>query len=128
MEGQVVRAHSFPVVGALVERVDIELRVARGVAQRFDDGVEIGLACAAAHGSDGSIRDVHAGVRRLQYGGCVEAAGIVSVKVNWNAELFAERTNELEGGVWLTQSGHGFDGEKMRAEFLELLRHGDVIL
>ena len=40
--------------------------VARRVAQRFDDGIEIGLACAAAHGGDGRVGHVGARVRGFQ--------------------------------------------------------------
>ncbi len=62
VEGEIVAANGFPIVGAFVEQFDIELRIARGVAQRFHDGVEIGLAGAAAHGGDRSVGYVYAGV------------------------------------------------------------------
>ena len=42
--------HNFPVVGALVECVQIESRIAWRVGERGDDGIEIGLAGLAAHG------------------------------------------------------------------------------
>jgi len=50
------------------------------------------------------------------------------VKVNWDGELLAKCAHELEGGVRLAQSGHVFNGEKVRAEFFELLGHADVVL
>jgi len=50
------------------EGVDIELRVARRVAERFDDGIEIRLAGAAAHGGDSSVGDVDSRFGRFQDG------------------------------------------------------------
>src|SRR6266478_6076833 len=61
VKGKIVSSNRFPIVRAFVERVDIELRVARSVAERCDDGIEIGLAGASAHGGDGSVGDVYSG-------------------------------------------------------------------
>ena len=52
----------------------------------------------------------------------------MGVKVDWDPELFAKGAHELECGVRLAESGHVFDGEKVGAEFLELVGHCDVVL
>ena len=128
VEGRVVGADGFPVIGALVERFDVELRVARSVAQGVDDGIEIGLAGAAAHGGDGGVGDVYAGVGGFENGGGVEAAGVVGVEMDGDADFFAEGFDEFVGGVGFAEAGHVFDGEEVRAELFELLGHLDVIL
>src|SRR5258708_15495824 len=96
--------------GTLVECVDVERRVGRRVAQIVDDRVEVRLAGAAAHGGDGCIGDVHAGVRSLQHGGRVQAAGVVRVEVNGDGDFFAKGADELESSVGLAQAGHVLDG------------------
>src|ERR1700686_2893757 len=50
------------------------------------------------------------------------------VKVDRDDDFFAESFNEFVGGEGLAESGHVFDGEKMRAEFFKLLGHEYVIL
>ena len=84
-------AHRFPVIGALVERVEIEPGVARRMRQRRDDGIQIRLAGLPAHGGDGGIGRMHAGVGRFQDRGRIDAAGIVRVEVNRDADLVAQR-------------------------------------
>ncbi len=115
VERQVVGAHDFPIIGAFVQRDDVELRVARRVAQGLDDGIEIGLAGAAAHGGDGGVSDVHAGVGSFQHGGGVDAASVVGVKVDGDFDFFAQGFDEFVGGVGFAEAGHVFDGEEVRA-------------
>src|SRR5207249_9340250 len=83
---KIIRANRFPIVGALVKRVDVELRVARSVTKRGDDGIEIGLAGAAAHGGDSDVGDVDSGIGSFQHGGGVDAAGVMRVKVDRDAD------------------------------------------
>ena len=109
VERKIVSADGFPVVGALVERVDVELRVARSVTERFDDGIEIGLAGASAHGGDGSIGDVDSGIGRFQHGGRVDAAGVVRMKVDRNANFLTQRLHQFECRVWFAQTSHIFN-------------------
>jgi hypothetical protein len=49
------------------------------------------------------------------------------VKVNGNGNLIAQCFHQFECRIRLAEAGHVFDGEKMCAEFLELLGHGDII-
>src|SRR5260370_13130092 len=91
VERKIVSANGFPIVGAFVKRVDIELRVARRVAKRFDDGIEIGLTGAAAHGGDGAVGDIDTGIGGFEDGGGVDAAGVVSVKVDRKGALLHYR-------------------------------------
>src|SRR5207302_7511328 len=106
IERQIVSANSFPVVGALVKRVDVELRVARSVTKRGDDGIEIGLAGAAAHGGDGAVGDVDSGIGSFQHGGRVDAARIVRVKVDRNADFVAKSFHQFECCIGLAEPGH----------------------
>src|SRR5216684_5977904 len=96
VERKIVSANGFPIVGALVDSVDIELCVAWRVAERFDDGIEIGLAGAAAHGGNRAVGDVDSGIGRFQNGGRVDAAGVVRVKVDRNADFPAQRADQFE--------------------------------
>src|SRR5215471_4322317 len=105
---RIVRTYSLPVVGALIEGFAIELRVTWGVAQRCHGGVEIGLAGTATHGGHGGIGDVHAGLGGLEYGSRVQAAGVVSVKMDGDANLLAQSANQRIGGIRLAQPGHVF--------------------
>ncbi len=86
------------------------------------------MAGAAAHGGDGGVGHVHAGVGGFQHGGGVDAAGVVGVKVDGDFDFFAQGFYQFEGGVRFAEAGHVFDGKKMCAEFFELLGHCDVIL
>ena len=66
VERRVELAHHLPVIGALVERVEIEAGFALRVRQRGHDGIQIGLAGGAAHRRDGAIGHVHAALGGLQ--------------------------------------------------------------
>ena len=50
------------------------------------------------------------------------------VEMDGDADLFAQCLHQFESGVGLTQTRHVFDREEMRAEFFQLLGHGDEIL
>src|SRR5207253_10532026 len=106
----VVGARRVPIVGGLVGGGDIEVRVARRVAEGFDHGIEIGLAGASAHGRDRSVSDVDSGIGGFQHGGRVDATRVVRVKVDGNADFLTERLHQFECGVRFAQSGHIFYG------------------
>src|SRR5205814_5108701 len=125
---KIIRANRFPIVGALVERVDVELRVARSVTKRRDDGIEIGLAGTAAHGGDGAVGDVDSGIGSFQHGGGVDAAGVMRVKVDRNADFVAESFHQFERGIRFAKSRHILYGQEVGAQFFQLLGHRDVIL
>ena len=124
---QVVSAHGLPVVGAVVKRGDVQAGVARRVAQRFDDGVQIGLAGAAAHGGDGGVGHVHAGVGGFEDGGGVQATGVVRVKVDGEGDFFAQRLDQCECGFRFANAGHIFDAQKMDAQLFKLLGQVEII-
>ena len=50
----------------------------------------LGWLVGAAHRSDGAVGDVHAGFGGLQDRGGVEAAGVVRVEVDRDADLLAQ--------------------------------------
>ena len=127
IKGQIIGPHGFPIVGAFVKRFDVEIRVARRVALGLDDGIEIGLARAAAHRSQRGVDDIGAGVRGFQHCGGIDAAGVVRVKVHGDGNFFAERFDKFVSRIRFAESRHVFDRKKMRAEFSELPGHSDVI-
>src|SRR5260370_41610570 len=107
-----MRGGGCPITRALVERGDIELGVGRGVAPRLDNGVEVWLAGSTAHGSNRGMGDVHARVRCLQHRSGVQAAGVVRMEANGDADLLSQSADELEGGMRLAASGRVFNGLK----------------
>ncbi len=109
---RVILPHLFPVIGELVQRGEVQARVARGVLQRGDDRVEVRLAGAAGHGGDGEVHHVHAGFARLQDARGGDAAGIVRVKVDRQANLFLQRLDELARGERPAQARHVLDARK----------------
>ena len=95
------------------------------MAQCFNDGIEIRLARAAA---DRCNRRVYPRICGAQDAARVDAARIVRVEVNGNANLFTQRFHQFESGIRLAQTSHILNGQKVRTKFLELLRQRDVIL
>ena len=74
------------------------------------------------------VGHVHAGVGRFENGARVDAAGIVRVEVDRDADLLAQRLHQFLGRIGLAQPGHVLDGEDVRAHPLQLLRHAHVVL
>ena len=98
------------------------------MTKRRDDGIEIGLAGTAAHGGDGAVGDVDSGIGSFQHGGGVDAAGVMRVKVDRDADFAAESLHQFECCIGLAEPGHIFYSEEVRAQFFQLLGHRDVIL
>jgi hypothetical protein len=96
--------------------------------QGGDDGVEVRLRGAAAHRGDREIDDVHAGVGGAQDRAGVDAAGVVRVEVDREADLLLERLHELVRGVGAAEAGHVLDREDVGAHALQLLRELHVVL
>ena len=93
--------------------------MSRGVcAQRGDDRIQIRLAGAAAHRRDRARRRHPRPRRRLQNARGVDAAGVVRVEVNRDADLLAQRLHQFVRGVRLAEAGHVLDGQEMRAHAL----------
>jgi hypothetical protein len=55
IEGQVISTDGLPIVGAFVQRSDVEIRVPRSVPQRLDDRIQIGLAGSAAFRTEAEL-------------------------------------------------------------------------
>ena len=70
----------------------------------------------------------HAGVGGLEDGGGVDAAGVVGVEVNGDADFLAQRLDQRVGGIGPAQAGHVLDGQHMRAHALQFLGHADVVV
>ena len=97
VERRVKLAHLLPVIGELVQRVEVEPGVARRVLQRGDDGVEVRLAeCEPLIEAMREIDDVHAGIARLA-GSRPALMPLVSCVWKWigNADLFLQRLDQL---------------------------------
>ena len=121
VEGCVVFADFLPVVGEAVERLEVELRVARCVLQRGHHRVEVGLRGAAAHGCERQIHHVDPGVARPQNASGVDAAGVMGVEVDGDAHLVLQRLDQLLSGVGSAQAGHVLDGQDVCAHALQFL-------
>ena len=128
VEGRVVFADLLPVVGEAVERLEVELGVARGVLQGGHHRVEVGLRGAAAHGGQRQVHHVDPGVARPQDAGGVDAAGVVGVEVDGDAHLVLQGLDQLLGGVGTAQARHVLDGQQMSSHALQFLGQLDVVL
>src|SRR5262249_6680668 len=82
VEWPVVGANCFPIVGAFVEGMEIQTSIARSVFERRNNGIQIGLACATAHGGNRAVGYVYPRFTRLQYRGRVDSTGVVGMKMN----------------------------------------------
>ena len=86
----VIRPDRRPIIGIPLQRQRIQLGVTRRVLQRGHNRVQIRLAGAAAERGNGGIGDVHAGRGGLDDAGCIQAAGVMGVKMNGQADFFFE--------------------------------------
>ena len=128
VERAVPRAHRLPIIRAGIERIEIEPRIALGVLQRGDHGIQIGLAGRAAHRSDRGVGGVHAGFRRFQDRSGIDAAGIMRVKMNGQAHFLAQGREQPLGRVRLAQAAHVLDAQNVRAHLFQFFRQANVIL
>src|SRR6266699_3143937 len=101
---------------------------ARSVLKRGHDGIEIWLARAARHRSDGQIRDIRAGFTGSQDAGRTNSAGVVGVEVNGQANFLRECFDQLARGSRPADSSHVFDAEEMSAHSLQLAAQLHIIL
>src|SRR5260370_13732259 len=99
VESGIVRPRDIPVIGALIQGIQIEAGSAIGTRKRGDNRVQVGLTGGAAHGSDGCVGSVHAGFRSFENGGRVDATGVMSVKMNWQSDFLFQRTDQLPRSV-----------------------------
>ena len=68
----------------------------------FHHHVEGGLAGAGAHGLDGQVGDVHAGLGSQQQRGHLVAGSVVGVELDGNTDLLLEGSDQLLRGIGLS--------------------------
>ena len=71
---------------------------------------------------------MHARLGGLENGAGVQAAGVVRVEVNRNAELLAQGLHQPFGGIGTAKARHVLDAENVRAHAFQFLRHADVVV
>ena len=120
--------HLLPIVAELVERAEIETCITWSMLKGGHDGVEVRLRGGSAHGSDGEIDHIAAGIGGAKDAPGVDPTGVVGVKMDGNSDGVLECFDESAGGVGATESRHILNGEKVRAHFLEFFGHGDIVL
>ena len=102
--------------------------VARAVAQRFDDRTEVRLRREAAHRIDRSINRFGARIDGRKHAGRRDAAGVVRVEMNRQADFLLQRLHQGIRRAWLAQPSHVLDAEYVRAGRLELARQLQVVV
>ena len=96
--------------------------VARTVAQRFDDRAQIRLRSEAAHRIHRAVDGVGARIDRREHARRSDAARVVRVEMDRQADLFLQRLDQRERRARLAQPGHVLDAEDVRAGRLQLAR------
>ena len=127
IERRVVGAHGFPVIGALIQRVQIEAGIARCVASAATMEFRLGWLVVPLMEAMAASATSHACFGRFQDGRGIDAAGVVRVEMNGNADFFAQRLDQLLGRVRFAQARHVFDGQNVRAHALQFFGHPDVV-
>jgi len=81
----------------------------------------------AAYRSHREIDGIDAGAHGGEHGCCPDAAGIVRMKMNRQADFLFERGDEFIDRRRPTHTGHVLDANNMRACLLEFARHANVV-
>ena len=100
-----------------------------GEAQRLDQRVQARLDGQAGHRSAWRRRRCRGRPRPpcSTLAAC-DAAGVVRVEMDRDADLLLQRLDQRLGGVGLAQAGHVLDGQQVGAQLLQFLGQLDVIL
>ena len=109
-------------------RVEVEAGVAVAAGQRGGDRAQVRLRGEAAHRGERAIDDVAAGLDGGQHRGGGDAAGVVGVEVDRQADLLLQRAYQFARGARLAHAGHVLDGQDVRAGLLQFLGQLDVVL
>ena len=128
VKGRVRGGGVFPVFGEFVQGRQVQPRVARGVSQGGDDGIEVGLAGRTAHGGDGQIGDIDPRLAGFEDRRGVDAAGVVRVKMDGQARFFLERPDQRVRRKGPAQARHVLDAQEMRSHPLQLPGQTHVII
>ena len=128
LEGGILHAHRFPVVGQPADRSDVEAGVALGVAQGLDDRSEVGLRGHAGHGVHGRIDCIDAGFAGGEDRGGRNAAGVVGVEMDRQPGLLLQRLDQDACGLGLDQPAHVFEAQNVSAGGGELAGDADIIV
>ena len=127
VEGFVVGAHVRPVVGILVEDIEIEFGIAALVLQCGDDGIQIRLRGASAQAGNRGITNVHACLGCHENGTGIDARCIVRVEMDGQPDFLFQGLDQLFRGHGAAESGHVLDAKHVSAHFFQLLRELDVV-
>ena len=127
LERCVKTPHAFPVIAELLHGGEVEFRVARVAGQSGGNAAEIGLAGEPAHGIEGAVHRITACIHGGEHAGGGNAAGVVGVEVDGQANLLLQGPHQLGGGARLADAGHILDAENVCAVLLQRLRHFQVI-
>ena len=102
--------------------------VSRSVRRhRLDDRAEAGLRGVAGEAVHGGVDRVDPGARGGEDAAGGDAAGVVGVEVDGEADLLLQRLDQREGGRGLEEPGHVLEAEDVGAGVAQLLAHGDVV-
>ena len=127
LERHVVFADGLPVMREQTELLVVDARVAIRVAERFVDRVQVRLRGEPAERRERAVGDVEPDIRALEHARGADAARVVRVKMNRDADFIAQGLDQLRSGVGLAQAGHVLDRQDVRAHLFERLGRFDVV-
>ena len=128
LEGGILVANTLPVVGDDADRTGIESRVALSVCQSFDNRTETGLRCAAGEGIHGRIDRIGTCFGRCQNARCRNAAGVMRVEMNGQADFVFQCLHQTARCGRLQQTRHVLETQHMGTGGLQLPCHADIVL
>ena len=118
LDGQEVVVDLFQLLG-------VHAAVVAHLRERIHERLSRRLARAAREARGRAVDAGRARLRRLEVGHVAEAGGGVGVDVNRDADVFAERRNEVEALLRAHDARHVLDTERMTAHLLDLSAEGD---
>jgi hypothetical protein len=125
LERGVVAAHALPVGRDGFERLDVDSGIAGRAAQGRGNRSQVGLRGQPAHRIEGAVNGVGAGVDRRQRACRADAARVVGVEVDRQADRVLERADEGMRRSGPADSGHVLDAEHLD---LDVTRPADELL
>lgn len=120
-------AHAFPVVRQGLQLAEIDFWVALAALERRGDPAEVGLRGKAGERIEGAIDRIATGFDGGQHRGGGDAAGVVGVEVQRQADLFLQRLDQGGNRSRLADAGHVLDTDDVGTGFLKLFGEIDVV-